>query len=193
MKVISTDINSEIAVADAKNLLLCGEDSHRNVLKCYGIEEEHNQILIAYELCQANLKQWMTTSEKCFLPACISILEMVFQILFGMKYLHDRNIIHRDLKPENIMLALSGFAGSEIVVKIANFGLCKVILDEVTSMTMTSVSGTPGWMPPEVLHFQEGRNAGSIDAEEKQKMVQNSNLSVSKINPYYFCVFIFFF
>lgn len=41
------------------------------------------------------------------------------EILFGIKYLHEKGILYRDLKPENLLI------GSDGHMKIADFGLAK--------------------------------------------------------------------
>lgn len=48
---------------------------------------------------------------------------------------HERNIVHRDIKPENILLA-----DKNLSVKLADFGLAKIIGEE--SFT-TTLCGTP--------------------------------------------------
>jgi len=68
-----------------------------------------------------------------------------YQILKGIKYLHDNNICHRDLKLENILLAEKDKRG---LIKITDFGLSK-LLDNSTAMT--TYVGTPSYIAPEVL------------------------------------------
>ncbi len=51
---------------------------------------------------------------------------------------HERNIVHRDIKPENILLT-----DKELHVKLADFGLAKIIGEE--SFT-TTLCGTPSCM-----------------------------------------------
>ena len=56
-----------------------------------------------------------------------------------------RNIIHRDIKPDNIMISQFGD------YKLGDFGVSKV-MSHTTSATMT---GTEGYMAPEVLHIEK--------------------------------------
>jgi hypothetical protein len=50
------------------------------------------------------------------------------QILDGLAFAHSKGVIHRDLKPGNILLERN--ADGELVVKIADFGLARVIGEE---------------------------------------------------------------
>lgn len=70
------------------------------------------------------------------------------QILDAIQYAHEQNVIHRDLKPENILV----FQGDNI--KIADFGLGKVLDSETYSTTLThtnQVLGTLHYMAPEQM------------------------------------------
>ncbi|KAL2294745.1 hypothetical protein Nmel_008490, partial [Mimus melanotis] len=60
-------------------------------------------------------------------------------------YLHANGIVHRDLKPENLLYATPA---PDAPLKIADFGLSKIVEDHVT---MKTVCGTPGYCAPEIL------------------------------------------
>jgi len=71
-------------------------------------------------------------------------VDIVRQIAYGMHHLHSMRprIIHRDLKPDNVLLT------PDREVKIADFGLSKMIQKKAKTMT---TSGTPHYMAPEVI------------------------------------------
>jgi serine/threonine-protein kinase Chk2 len=62
---------------------------------------------------------------------------------------HERGIVHRDIKPENILLE-----DKELTVKLADFGLAKIIGEE--SFT-TTLCGTPSYVAPEILQSSNHR------------------------------------
>ncbi|HIK94143.1 MAG TPA: serine/threonine protein kinase [Planctomycetes bacterium] len=75
-------------------------------------------------------------------------LAVVPQICEALQYAHDEGIVHRDIKPENILVDTKGR------IKIADFGLAKLINPEATDFTLTGakqVMGTPHYMAPEQL------------------------------------------
>ena len=80
-------------------------------------------------------------------------LAIVPQICEALQYAHDKGVVHRDIKPENILMDRSG------QVKIADFGLAKLVGREAKDFTLTGagqVMGTPHYMAPEQIeHPQE--------------------------------------
>jgi predicted Ser/Thr protein kinase len=73
-------------------------------------------------------------------------LAIVPQICDALQFAHDHGIVHRDIKPENILLDKHG------QVKIADFGLAKLIGQQAPDLTLTDVGqvmGTPHYMAPE--------------------------------------------
>ncbi len=75
-------------------------------------------------------------------------LAIVPQICDALQYAHDAGVVHRDIKPENILMDKNGR------VKIADFGLAKLVGREAKDMTLTGagqVMGTPQYMAPEQI------------------------------------------
>jgi len=70
---------------------------------------------------------------------------LVSKMVSAIDYLHEMGIVHRDLKPENLLLR-DGKDISE--VKLADFGLSKIVSQKVM---MQTACGTPGYVAPEVL------------------------------------------
>jgi hypothetical protein len=73
-------------------------------------------------------------------------LAIVPQVCDALQYAHDMGVVHRDIKPENILLDRRG------QVKIADFGIAKLVGKEANDLTLTGagqVVGTPQYMAPE--------------------------------------------
>jgi len=71
--------------------------------------------------------------------------DLVVKFLEAIEYLHEKGIVHRDLKPENLLLKSKD---NDSDVKLADFGLSKIVGQEVL---MQTACGTPGYVAPEVL------------------------------------------
>lgn len=69
----------------------------------------------------------------------------IYQILLGLKYLHEQGIIHKDIKAANILMTSSGLC------KLTDFGLSQRLQD----VDPTVVEGSPYWLAPEVIN-EEG-------------------------------------
>ena len=80
-------------------------------------------------------------------------LAIVPHLCDALQYAHDKGIVHRDIKPENLLIAVDG------TVKIADFGLSRILGDEGQQETLTAthqVMGTPRYMAPEQLEGSHG-------------------------------------
>jgi serine/threonine protein kinase len=91
-----------------------------------------------------NLRQAMRAGK--FTPA--QALEIVPKICDALQYAHDEGVLHRDIKPENILVDSKGR------VKIADFGIAKMVGEAQSEATLTgagSTLGTPHYMAPEQI------------------------------------------
>ena len=73
-------------------------------------------------------------------------LEIVPAVCDALQFAHDKGVVHRDIKPENIMVDTDGN------VKIADFGLAKLLNQKTAGPTLTQahqVMGTMHYMAPE--------------------------------------------
>ena len=76
------------------------------------------------------------------------ILEIMEQLVFAIKYCHNKQIVHRDLKPDNI------FLDQDLNVKLGDFGLSSILLDNKYTCTSTA---TMHYASPEIFDGAETR------------------------------------
>ena len=118
--------------------------SHPNIVEHLdSVEIDSNSFCTVLELCLGTdlstlIKRHRYLSER-------ESRSIIRQVLDALLFLNDNNkkIIHYDLKPQNILF-------SEGVVKITDFGLCKIMTEEETKLELTSQGvGTYWYLPPE--------------------------------------------
>ncbi|XP_071453126.1 tyrosine-protein kinase Btk [Hetaerina americana] len=120
---------------------------HQNLVQLYGVCSKHRPIYIVTEYMRhGSLLNYLRRHEATLGGNVGMLLDMCIQICKGMAYLERHNYIHRDLAARNCLV------GSENVVKVADFGLARYVLDD----QYTSSGGTKfpiKWAPPEVLNY----------------------------------------
>ena len=113
---------------------------HPNIVTLFDTGVNEDEVFITMEFVEGgNLKEYLEKNS----PSLEALLPMMRGICDGIAYAHSQRVIHRDLKPANIMLTREG------VVKIADFGLAKMMGESVADKT--SVKGTPLYMGPEQI------------------------------------------
>ena len=69
---------------------------------------------------------------------------MFRQVACGLEYLHLQNIVHGDIKPQNLLV------GEDGIVKIADFGISKMLAGDGAREALLETAGTPAFMCPEI-------------------------------------------
>ncbi|XP_038213045.1 tyrosine-protein kinase Btk29A isoform X1 [Zerene cesonia] len=119
---------------------------HQNLVQLYGVCSKHRPIYIVTEYMRhGSLFNYLRRTAPDQLGPAV-LLDMCIQVCKGMSYLERHNYIHRDLAARNCLV------GDENVVKVADFGLARYVLDD----QYTSSGGTKfpiKWAPPEVLNY----------------------------------------
>jgi len=124
--------------------------SHPNIVAVYDFGQAHGLHYLVMEYVDGpNLRQIERTNKLSTREA----LQIIPQICEALQFAHDEGVVHRDVKPENVLLDKKGR------VKIADFGLAKILGREARDLRLTGardVMGTPNYMAPEqVEHPQE--------------------------------------
>ena len=78
----------------------------------------------------------------------LQLVGMLRGIASGMKYLANMNYVHRDLAARNILV------NSNLVCKVSDFGLSRVLEDDPEATYTTSVSRELGDVTPRVWRAQ---------------------------------------
>jgi peptide/nickel transport system substrate-binding protein len=70
-------------------------------------------------------------------------------ILDALAHAHRHGTVHRDVKPANVMVTTEG------VIKVADFGIARVLHTDARLTTTGSAIGTPSYMSPEQINGAE--------------------------------------
>ncbi|RNF11652.1 putative protein kinase [Trypanosoma conorhini] len=109
--------------------------NHPNIVHYFHCERKENNINLFMELCDASLGDIIIGRTP--VPATLTVLQILRQVLTALTYLHVRGVAHRDVKPQNILLKGD-------TIKITDFGTAR------EGQASKDVEGTLRYMAPEV-------------------------------------------
>lgn len=119
--------------------------NHPNIVTIHDFGQANGLFYLLMEFVDGvNLRQAMQAGR--FTPA--QALAVVPKICEALQYAHNEGILHRDIKPENVLIDGKGR------VKIADFGIAKLVGDAETGVRLTASGaafGTPHYMAPEQI------------------------------------------
>jgi len=137
-----------ISQSAIREMALCSELSHTNVIKLIEIILEDKCIYMVFEYAEHDLLQiihYHTQQPRHPIPPT-TVKSIMFQLLNGCQYLHTNWVLHRDLKPANIMVTSAG------EVKIGDLGLARLFQKPMHSLfSGDKVVVTIWYRAPELL------------------------------------------
>jgi cyclin-dependent kinase 8/11 len=139
---------SGISQSAIREMALCTELAHPNVVHTVEIILEEKCIFIVFEYAEHDLLQIIhhhNQPQRQAIPAR-TVKSILYQLLQGLVYLHRNWVMHRDLKPANIMVTSVG------KVKIGDLGLARLFYKPLQSLfSGDKVVVTIWYRAPELL------------------------------------------
>ncbi|KAJ2697791.1 hypothetical protein H4218_003708 [Coemansia sp. IMI 209128] len=125
---------------------------HENIIRLLDVFREDYRSFLVFECMDCDLNELVVSRNGRRLPETV-ILDITYQVLNGLDFIHRNDLFHRDIKPENVLIrrhVTGGATPSAIVVeaKIADFGL---VHDMDFSRPLTDYISTRWYRAPEVL------------------------------------------
>ncbi len=148
LKILSPELSRDPAFAErfAREARALARLNHPNIVAVYESGKAGELYYLVMEFVDGlNLSQ-MQFAKKRLTPE--EAFAIVPKICDALQYAHDEGVVHRDIKPANILVDKKGR------VKIADFGLAKMLGREITGLGLTQsrgMMGTPQYMAPEQL------------------------------------------
>ncbi|KAL8053635.1 hypothetical protein ABFX02_05G085600 [Erythranthe guttata] len=138
-----------------------GRIHHVNVVKLVGYCAERSKRALVYDFMpNGSLEKYLFSKETSNSLSLARKFEIAVGVARGIEYLHigcNIQILHFDIKPHNILL------DDNFTPKISDFGLAKSYSTENTTVTLTAVRGTIGYVAPELMNRSIGRVSYKAD------------------------------
>jgi urea transport system substrate-binding protein len=120
---------------------VAGRLSHPNIIAIYDVGHDERGCYMVMELLHPASAS-NRIKKKGPYPFYVAT-RIIADCCAALKVAHEAGIVHRDIKPDNILFSLSG------VVKLVDFGLVKLMEDDLHLTQSGMLCGTPMYMSPE--------------------------------------------
>ncbi|GIQ80649.1 hypothetical protein KIPB_001480, partial [Kipferlia bialata] len=124
-----------------REIALLKELKHPNIVDLLEVVHSEDKLTLVFEFVDQDLKVLMDANHGRLSSRLVKSL--MYQLLRGTAYCHNRRVLHRDLKPQNLLISAKG------ELKLADFGLARAFGIPVRSYTHEVV--TLWYRAPEVL------------------------------------------
>jgi eukaryotic-like serine/threonine-protein kinase len=122
---------------------------HPHVVPIYGVDEFGGAPYLAMKLLEGESLEERLKARGSWLPLA-EVLRIGEEVSDALAAAHARELIHRDVKPTNIWLESGGDR-----VKLIDFGLARILDDDLRLTGTGYVVGTPSYMAPEQANGDE--------------------------------------
>ncbi len=147
LKILAPRLSSDPSFAErfAREARTLARLNHPNIVTVYDFGQAGDYYYLIMELIDGvNLRDAIVSGG----ISPDQALAIVPKICEALQYAHEEGVVHRDIKPENILV------GNRDQIKIADFGLAKMLGTRQSSFTLTGtqqVLGTRNYMAPEQI------------------------------------------
>ncbi|MGI8906800.1 MAG: serine/threonine-protein kinase [Candidatus Sumerlaeaceae bacterium] len=170
-QAFDTNLERDVAVKLMRKELLANEEAvkrfgrearavarlnHPSIVQVYTFGDQQGVMYFVMELVEGE-----TITQRMKQCGTVPLHESVFMLLQaieGLSYANARGIIHRDIKPSNLMLT------PDFRMKIADFGLAKMIEHDTQMTAAGTTMGSPNYMSPEQARGEEADHRSDIYA-----------------------------
>jgi serine/threonine protein kinase len=152
--IVSNDIKEEVFVRFQREARAAGTIDSHHIVRIFDMgtdDRSGSPYMVMERLIGEDVSQLMRRVGPLAPTVACSLIA---QAALGLAKAHESGVVHRDIKPANLFLHDGGDHG-EVVVKILDFGIAKVLMDvmqrsEEGGLTRTgSMLGSPHYMSPE--------------------------------------------
>uniref|UniRef100_A0A8C6M7U4 Ephrin type-A receptor 7 n=1 Tax=Nothobranchius furzeri TaxID=105023 RepID=A0A8C6M7U4_NOTFU len=136
---------------------IMGQFDHPNVVHLEGVVTRGRKpVMIVIEYMEnGSLDAFLRKHDGQF--TVIQLVGMLRGIAAGMRYLADMGYVHRDLAARNILV------NSNLVCKVSDFGLSRVIEDDPEAVYTTTGGKIPvRWTAPEAIQYRKFTSASDV-------------------------------
>lgn len=123
---------------------------HQNIVQAYGVGEENGYHYFVMEYVNGrSVQSWLLELGQLSVG---DALHITLACARALDHAHRLELVHRDIKPDNILITRSG------EVKLTDFGMVKLGLEDVSLTQTGHAVGTPTFMP-----LEQARNSKDSD------------------------------
>nr|XP_043904510.1 ephrin type-A receptor 7 isoform X2 [Solea senegalensis] len=135
---------------------IMGQFDHPNVVHLEGVVTRGKPVMIVIEYMEnGSLDAFLRKHDGQF--TVIQLVGMLRGVAAGMRYLADMGYVHRDLAARNILV------NSNLVCKVSDFGLSRVIDDDPEAVYTTTGGKIPvRWTAPEAIQYRKFTSASDV-------------------------------